>query len=47
MSINPTSIGRGGALAGHAASALSPAARQALDGATTLGVVNPAQLRSS
>lgn len=44
MSINPTSIGRGGALAGHAASALSPAARQALDGATTLGVVNPAQL---
>ena len=44
MSINPTSIRRGGALAGHAASALSPAARQALDGATTLGVVNPAQL---
>ncbi|MFD1893046.1 hypothetical protein H0I39_06100 [Ottowia beijingensis] len=44
MSINPTSIGRGGALAGHAAQALSPAARQALDGATTLGVVNPAQL---
>lgn len=47
MSIHPTSIGRGGALAGQAgqaAQALSPAARQALDRATTLGTVNPAQL---
>ena len=44
MSILPTPIGRGGALAGPAAPALSPAARQALDSATTLGTVNPAQL---
>ena len=45
MSINPISIGgRGGSLAGQAAQTLSPASRQALDRATTLGVVNPTQL---
>ena len=46
MSMIPSSpLGRAGIAAAQAgAHSLSPAARQALDGATTLGAVNPTQL---